>query len=327
MVCRICNNPNNNKYHLVKEMMFGLREKFEYLECGACGCLQISQIPEDIAKYYPQDFYSFATVPESSTNPVEMWLRRQRMKFLLQGHQSIGWLLSKVLRKTFGTETPQYYYNNWFRRIQLSSDAEILDVGCGAGTLLLSMHLEGFTNLTGIDPFIEKDILYANGVKVLKKALEEMVGQFDFIMLNHAFEHMHEPLVMLKALYQLLKPNSYVLLRMPVAGCLAWHKYGTNWVAIDAPRHVYIHTVKSTQILAEKAGFVVQDISFDSHAYQFWASEQILKNIAVTDSNSYAINPSASIFCEKDIKAFAAQAEELNKTGEGDAALFYLYKS
>jgi 2-polyprenyl-3-methyl-5-hydroxy-6-metoxy-1,4-benzoquinol methylase len=326
MVCRICNNVNDNKFHLVPEMMFGLGEKFEYLECGNCGCLQIHQIPDDVAKYYPKDFYSFQTTTESKINPVETFLRRQRRKYFIDGNQEMGMLLSKVLRKIFGTEIPEYYYNNWFRRINLSSDAAILDVGCGAGRLLNNMSSEGFTQLTGIDPFIEQNIFYDNGVKIFKKTIEEMDGEFDFIMLNHSFEHMSDPLMVLKALYRLLKPNSYILIRIPISECFAWQKYGVNWVAIDAPRHFYIHTKKSINLLAEQANFMAKDIIFDSHAYQFWASEQILKNIAVTAPNSYAVNPQASIFSQQEMIDFEAQSLELNQTGKGDAAGFYLYK-
>jgi 2-polyprenyl-3-methyl-5-hydroxy-6-metoxy-1,4-benzoquinol methylase len=326
MICQICENAIDNKHHLVSEMMFGLREKFQYLECGACGCLQISEIPSDLARYYPEDFYSFQSVSEPKTKPVETVLRRQRMQLLLNGNQTVGMLLSKVLRKTFGTEIPEYYYHDWFRRIHLSADAEILDVGCGSGTLLLNLQLEGFTHLTGIDPFIEKDILYKNGVKVLKKQVHELEGAFDFMMLNHSFEHMPQPLSVLKELYRLLKPDRYVLIRTPVAASFAWRKYGVNWVAIDAPRHLYIHTPKSIQQLAEQAGFELKQMFFDSHAYQFWASEQILRDIAVTENHSYAVDPKSSIFSEQEISDFMAQSILLNQTGEGDAAGFYLYK-
>lgn len=326
MICHICDNTIDNKHHLVSEMMFGLREQFQYLECGACGCLQISEIPNNLARYYPDDFYSFQAIPTPKINPVEVFLRQQRMQLLLYGNQAMGMLLSKILRKTFGTEIPEYYYHDWFRRIHLSADAEILDVGCGSGSLLLQMHSEGFTHLTGIDPFIENDVLYENGVRVFKKSIDELEGAFDLIMLNHSYEHMPQPLSILKELYRLLKPDCYVLIRTPVAASYAWRKYGVNWVAIDAPRHFYVHTPKSIQLLAEQAGFELKHVFFDSHAYQFWASEQILKNIAVTDSHSYAIDSKASIFSEQEIEDFMAQSSALNKTGEGDAAGFYLYK-
>ena len=67
-----------------------------------------------------------------------------------------------------------------------------------------------------------------------------MDGQYDFIMLNHVFEHMDDPVETLQKLYQLLKPNSYLLIRTPVMGTYSWNKYQENWMGLDAPRHIII---------------------------------------------------------------------------------------
>ncbi len=39
-------------------MMFGTRESFTYQLCTACGSLQISDIPDDLSRYYPQGYYA-----------------------------------------------------------------------------------------------------------------------------------------------------------------------------------------------------------------------------------------------------------------------------
>ncbi len=187
------------------------------------------------------------------------------------------------------------------------------------------MQAEGFTNLIGADPFIKDDILYENGVKVLKKELSEIDQQFDFIMLNHSFEHMPSPLYVIKELYRILKFNRYVLIRVPLVSSFAWREYGVHWVQIDAPRHFFLHTIKSIEILVKQVGFKIADIEFDSHAYQFWGSEQLMRDIPVLDSKSYAINPEASIFSQKQIDEFQAKAIQLNQEKNGDAACFYLY--
>ena len=145
-------------------------------------------------------------------------------------------------------------------------------------------------------------------------------------MLNHSFEHMPEPLQVLNKLYLLLNPDKYLLIRIPVAGSYSWRKYGVNWVALDAPRHFFLHTKKSIKILAEKVGFKLVDIIFDSTDYQFWGSEQYLNDIPLRDSRSYYENPNSSIFSKKQIKEFKAKAIELNKNNDGDCACFYLYK-
>lgn len=63
MKCRICGNNKNNKIYQVKEMMFGFRDKFDYFQCATCNCLQISEIPCEISKYYPDNYYSFRSLP------------------------------------------------------------------------------------------------------------------------------------------------------------------------------------------------------------------------------------------------------------------------
>lgn len=166
-----------------------------------------------------------------------------------------------------------------------------------------------------------------NGVKVFKKYLHELGEKFDFIMLNHSFEHMPKPLDVLKELYRLLKADSYLLIRIPVADSFAWRNYGVNWVQIDAPRHLFLHTTKSMQILAKQVGFKFSDIVFDSNAFQFSGSEQFLKDIPIRNEISYAVNPEKSIFSKQDIEAFHTKAMQLNQEKDGDAACFYLYKS
>lgn len=56
--CNICGNDKGNRQHEAREMAFGLRDKFTYLECGSCGCLQLLNIPADMSRYYPGDYYS-----------------------------------------------------------------------------------------------------------------------------------------------------------------------------------------------------------------------------------------------------------------------------
>ena len=40
-------------------MMCGTEKEFEYLECDNCKSLQINNIPQNLEKYYNQNYYSF----------------------------------------------------------------------------------------------------------------------------------------------------------------------------------------------------------------------------------------------------------------------------
>ena len=313
--CKICQNSSGNKIHTAYEMYFGLREQFEYVECASCGCLQIKEVPKNLEKYYPINYYSYQLKSNPRKTPIRTFLRRQRSKYCLFGNNKIWPLRSN-----------KYSSFKWFKKTNVKFDSSILDVGCGNGKLLNRMQRNGFHNLTGVDPFIKENLFYQNGVKVLKKEILELEGQFDLIMCHDSFEHMPQPLDVLKKFYELLKPNKFVLIKIPVASCFAWRHYGVNWFALDAPRHLFLHTIKSIKLLSKQARFKIVDIEFDSTENQFIYSELYLKDIPLVASSKYLHDSHRPIFSKQQIKAFKAKAEELNRKNDGDHACFYLYK-
>lgn len=317
--CRVCGNTESNPTFTVREMMYGTREEFEYFQCACCGCLQISNIPSDLSKYYPPDYYSQALPTNRGTHPFQAYRKRKRSQQWLGESNFIGRFLA------YRKHMPAYI--EWARNAHLHLDDAILDIGSGAGRLLLTMHGAGFTNLTGADPYNAQDLDYGNGVRILKRSLSEIEGTYDFVMLHHSFEHMPNPLQALQNIYCVLKKNRFALLRIPVAQSYAWKNYGFNWAQLDAPRHLYLHTEHSISILAKAVGFEVTQIDYDSGSYQFWASMQYQRDIPMNDPRSFAINPAESLFTQADIEAFEAQAKVLNEIKQGDQACFYLHKT
>ena len=311
--CRICNNLAGNEIFTAREMMFGTRDEFDYFECARCGCLQIDAIPPDLSPYYPPEYYSF-----SLPRPVSLkrYFQRQHTRFTLGQSGAIGWLLSRKYRP------PEYV--QWVKRAGVAFEDAILDVGCGAGQLLMAMHITGFEDLTGIDPYLAKEVSLGRGLQILRKSMAELDRRFDFIMLHHSFEHLADPLAALKQIRSLLKPEGRVLIRVPVAGSYAWRAYGVDWVQLDAPRHFFLPTSQSLELLAGQAGFSITDITYDSTAFQFWGSEQYRRGIALRSERSYGVNPRNSIFTADEIREFENHAARLNENGEGDQACFYL---
>ncbi len=145
-------------------------------------------------------------------------------------------------------------------------------------------------------------------------------------MLHHTFEHMDQPHAVMSDFFRLLKPGKTALVRVPLVSSLAFRRYGADWVQLDAPRHLYLHTVDSMKRVAEKAGLETTDVVFDSTAFQFWGSEQYRSGIPLRDPRSYAMDPSKSPFTPADILEFEREAARLNESGEGDQACFYLRK-
>ena len=315
MICRICGNSTDNKLFPVREMMFGTKEEFLYFACAECGCLQIKDIPKEMELYYPDRYYSFESVaPQNKNGHMLTNLRNQYAVWN---------------RGDLGKKLYNHYPNPKLRSLlplDLDPDAKILDVGCGSGDVLLSLSDLGFENILGVDSYIENNIHYENGLKILKGTLEKIDGKWNVIMFHHSFEHLSDPAVALQLVSSLLEDQGNCIIRIPTVSSYAWEHYKTSWVQLDAPRHFFLYSIDSMKKLALQANLLLSRIVYDSTAFQFWGSEQYLQGIPLHSNNSYAVNPAKSIFSTKEIQDFDLRSIKLNAIQQGDQAVFYFKK-
>ena len=317
-ICRICKNIEHNTTYEVREMMLGLRDMHTYFECASCGCLQIANVPDNIQEYYPnEDYYSYDAV--KAVSGIKGKLIKMRDRYAATGSCFIGRLMQRIQPHD---KLPS------LRHANVSLDSKILDVGCGAGHLLHSMQEAGFKNLLGIDPFNTKELNYDNGLKIEPKSIHDMTGknEWDLIMFNHSFEHVFDQHEVLEKVMTSLKSGGVCMIRVPTVTSWAWRSYGVDWVQLDAPRHLFLHSLQSMNTLAEQQGFKLENVVYDSFAFQQWGSEQYKKDIALHDENSYAVNPEKSPFSSADIREFEEHSKKLNESKSGDQAAFYLRK-
>ncbi|HSW31581.1 MAG TPA: class I SAM-dependent methyltransferase [Longimicrobiales bacterium] len=314
--CAVCRGHAGNRVIEAREMMFGLRDPFHYLECGSCGCLALLDPPADWSRYYPGGYYAFVRTRGS---PLRKLLKRMRARHDLGEGSVLGAILSHGLGPTPWVE--------WLAPAGIGREDAVLDVGSGNGLMLEDMRDAGFCDLTGVDPYIARDLDLGPGARVLKRSLEEVEGPFAFIMMNHSFEHMPDPESVLAHLARLLPPERYLMIRMPVAGTHAWRTYGADWVQLDAPRHQFVHTEASVASLAARTGFRVDRVVYDSTAFQFWGSEQYRRDVPLESPGSYLVRRSASFVRRRDVTAYTRTARELNQSRDGDQACFYLVRT
>ncbi len=327
MNCKICGNEENNNTFTASEKMFGMRGAFDYLECGYCKCLQIIEIPDDIEKYYPEDYYSFNHKPSGG---IKKFLKSQWIRKSLSETGSImestgkNHFTGSQLIKLKGIWPYAYLFGNY----DLNPWDKVLDIGCGSGLLLRDLNSAGLKDLTGIDKYIEKDIYVNDELRILQKDITELESKYDFIMMNHSFEHMEEPEDVLKVISKYLKHDGTLMIRIPLADTYSWKEYGTDWVQLDAPRHFFLHTKKSMSILARRTGFSITNVHFDSDEFQFWGSELYRrgKNLSEMKQGQHPAKAFPGIFTRKAIEEYAEKARELNVRKQGDQAAFYLKK-
>jgi 2-polyprenyl-3-methyl-5-hydroxy-6-metoxy-1,4-benzoquinol methylase len=309
-MCKVCGR-NELEIVSVKEMRNGWREIHPYSYCKHCEFLELVEIPENIAKYYEQGYYT-----------------ESKPYLKVKGLRALFWSVRAKLYDTFlHSIWNSFAFNtilDWKHRLGISFHAEILDYGCGNGDILYEFHKHGFKNLEGLDPFLPKTAtpvefpLKRGSIQDIQKG-----KKYNLIMMHHSFEHMPNQDLVLQSLKPHLSKGAKVLIRMPIVN-EAFHHYREHWVQIDAPRHLGLHSEMSFKIMAEHCGYKVLDVFYDSTDFQFVGSEQNKADISFFEPKSIKINKANSIFTDEQLDRFNKKAEEYNKAGKGDQAGFIL---
>jgi len=278
-------------------MMFGLRDQFTYTECSGCGRLRLQDPPADLSRYYPRDYYSLST-----QNGLK---GRARSLFLLLGR----WGLREALQRIVPLPVVTYIH-----LLELKPQMRILDVGGGSGQLAKQLRDSGFPHAYSIDLFTSAETSYAG-----RGTLSEVEGKWDRIMFHHSLEHMPDQVRALAEAREKLSPEGLCLVRMPVAAW-AWKNYGTDWVQLDCPRHLSIHTSRSMEQAASLAGLTIAKTVYDSSAFQIWGSELYRKGVPLMEG----MKRLHDYFSRAELARFKEQADALNRAGTGDQAAFIL---
>ncbi len=328
--CTVCAGTRGLVHH-ASEKMFGFGGEFVYFECSTCGCLQILAPPSDLSRYYPDYYYSYThprngsryTIANGSLlSAVRRWAGRHR-NFAQLYRANPLWRLIAMLRPRRDVARLKGLLGPVGR---LRADARILDVGSGAGDLLCELADAGFTNLLGVDPFLRESISIGRSVRILATQLDAVRGEFDLVMFNHSLEHMPDQASALRSAATLLHTNGICTIAIPVAGSDPWSRYGTDWVGLDAPRHLFLHTEQSLRQVALRAGLHVYHIVWDTSEIAYWGSELYRRGITLYDDQRGCFRQPDMCFTQDEVSEFARCAADASVTARAGAATFYLRK-
>ncbi len=322
--CPICRWSGDPERYVLREMLFGTRERYGYARCGDCGVLAIDAIPADLGRHYPPAYYEPGTPePEPATrSPIERRAVRAATDRRLFGGSRVA---ARALRRFVPADhriSPGIA--DMARRAGLRSVHDtILDVGCGRrASWLVSLREIGFDRLLGLEPFLDRDLV-DRGVPIRRGDIESTDGTYRLIAMHHAFEHVPDPRATLRALAARLAPDGRLLLRTPVMGTWFWRTYGADWWELDPPRHLVVHTRRSLELLAAEAGLRVLDVAFDSTPVEVIASEQIRRDLAWREPGSWFRGPTVPPD-DAQLAEWHAVVARLNEAGDAGRAAFYL---
>ena len=192
---------------------------------------------EAMRRYYPDEYgpHQVVSVSPSSTTNRPRWRRALG---------SLMWRLADSKAESLPRMTP----------------GRLLEVGCGSGSFLSRMALEGW-DVEGIEvseTAAARARALGHTVHVGNLADIAISGKrFDVVAGWMVLEHLHDPLAALRRLRSWIRPGGWLVLSLPDAGALGFKLLRGAWYDLDLPRHLYHFDRRTLRDLLEKCGWRV----------------------------------------------------------------------
>jgi 2-polyprenyl-3-methyl-5-hydroxy-6-metoxy-1,4-benzoquinol methylase len=219
--------------------------RFAVVRCGHCNLTYTNPRPslETLAPFYPASYapHALPRSKQSSRLPSVFWSR------------------------VFGRPCPE-------RRGALPwpRPGRLLDFGCGGGSYLSEMAGRGW-RVTGLDvsPEVVQSIRKNLGFEAIVGSLPHAdlrPGSFEAITMWQSLEHVHRPLEVLRAAYELLVPGGKLIVAVPNYESFSAECFGENWYGLDLPRHLTHFTSRTLAEMLCAGGFRVEAVRDWVHA-------------------------------------------------------------
>ena len=137
----------------------------------------------------------------------------------------------------------------------------IADIGCAAGSLLDLMS--GLAEkIVAIEPSLTfREELKRKGFEVFGYADEAVAAhvQADLVTTFDVIEHVEDPSVFVKQIYELCKAGGHAIIGTPTEYAIACELIGHDWNQFNFRyQHPWVLTKKALEIMAEDAGFTIE---------------------------------------------------------------------
>ena len=240
--CLVCgSNMSEVSLKGLKDFEYGVSGVYQLRRCTICEQVFLSPRPveEDLLLCYPTDYHGYHTSDFSSI---------------------YGVLTSWQMKRRF----------MHYRRLLGDQPANILDVGCGDGSVLKAIlrHCPKWQTF-GVEfkPEIAQ-IGRTEGLVIFTGTLEDCdfpENYFDLLIMNHLIEHLSDPLRTVRKACALLKPGGHIVGEVPNYDSIDRRISGKWWGGHHAPRHLFQFTPKRITSLFERAGLQTVKISPEMH--------------------------------------------------------------
>jgi 2-polyprenyl-3-methyl-5-hydroxy-6-metoxy-1,4-benzoquinol methylase len=250
--CVLCSGTEFRFVVTGYDRMQARSDDFDYVRCLGCGLHARAQLPEpeQIPDLYPSNYLS---IINSWKRDLDKPVNRLAIKYLY-GVDSVS--RPRLARAVFRLLSGRIMHG-----IQEPYGANrLLDVGCGSGEALEVYRRLGW-RVGGIE------ISQQAGAACREKGLDVHQGTvfdapfstqgFDVILLSHVIEHVLDPVAVLRRVAEFLAPQGKIVVTTPNTRGIGFLIYGSCWLALDAPRHIFLFDTNTIRLLATRAGLAV----------------------------------------------------------------------
>jgi SAM-dependent methyltransferase len=164
-------------------------------------------------------------------------------------------------------------------RIPLLPGGKLMDYGCGAGSFAAEMRDRGW-NALGMDfsPHAAATAREHYGLRVIEGTLPHPAipsESLDAITLRMVLEHVHDPLHLLQAAADTLRPGGWLYVCVPNLAAWGFRVFREAWFPLRLPWHLLHFTPESLRQAVETCGFQIEEIATAGHSnWMGWSVER-----------------------------------------------------
>lgn len=256
--CPLCGSSEYAPLLRARDYHYGNPGEYELVQCTKCtlGFLDPMFTEAELSRFYPEGYYAFADRFENPNGLAALKAKLWNLLGLREGHP---------------TKDPEF-----------ERPGRLLDIGCGSGWFLSKMRDRGWA-VQGVEP---NSAAAEFGMK--KKGLRIFPGSlldarlppecFDYIRLNHSFEHMEHPDQILDEIYRILADDGKVMIGVPNREGFNARIFGPYWWHLALPLHPFSYSTKTLSRMLTKHSFRVEKVIFNTEHTAILGSIQILLN-------------------------------------------------
>ena len=211
---------------------------FEIYRCPTCGLGQTMLPPNfDVSKIYDESYF--------------------------QGGQADGYADYQGSRNELREEFRQVV------RVLESAghkSGRLLEIGCAYG-FFLDEAARSF-EVSGVELADHaRESCLARGLAVVSSVEHPNVrgaAPYDAVVMLDVIEHLPDPIQILRAVAQMMRPGGRIVLTTGDFGALSARAMGSRWRLMTPPQHLWFFTVDALSLCLEAAGFKVENVSHPS---------------------------------------------------------------